>query len=198
MHGKPRFSCLSKGLGNLPLTLRFSLVHVITPHINAMPPHQHSIRIRMPLHGLLQKLRQVLFMRGILNDRNSQSIMIAQASHLSRPLPEALDLLEVVDLKDHVAAGALGLEQQRDQNGPLRVRVDAAAGAAAGEGGEEEGRALRGPEAAGAAQICALLEGGLLGGEGEDVDVGVFHEFLLDAGGGDVDEVTARWVGLVD
>lgn len=114
--------------------------------------------------------------------------MVPQVAHFPEPLAKALDLLNVVNLKDLVVA--LCLEQQRDQHGPVGVRVDAAAGAAAGEGGEEEGRALGGLVGGRGAEIGALLlVGGILVAEGEDVDVGWFHEFFLDARGGEVDEV---------
>lgn len=127
-------------------------------------------------------------MRRVLNDGDPQRIVVPQVTDLAEPLAKALDLLNVVDLKD-AAVVALCLEQQRDQHGPVGVRVDAAAGAAAGEGREEEGRALRGLVDGRGAQVGALLEGGFLVFEGEDVDVGWFHEFLLDARGGEVDEI---------
>lgn len=127
-------------------------------------------------------------MRRVLDDRNPQRIMISQVAHFAEPFAKALDLLNVVNLKD-LAAVTPGLEQQRNEHGPVGVRVDAAAGAAAGEGGEEEGRALGGLVGGRRAQVGALLEGGLLVFEGEDVDVGWFHEFLLDARGGEVDEI---------
>lgn len=76
----------------------------------------------------------------------------------------------------------------------MGVGVDAAAGAAAGEGGEEEGRALGGLVERGGAEVGSLLEGGFLVFEGEDVDVGGFHEFFLDAGGGEVDEIAGGWL----
>lgn len=68
--------------------------------------------------------------------------------------------------------------------------MDAAAGVAAREGGEEEGSALRGFIDGRGAEVDSVLEGGFLCGEGEDVDVCVFHEFLLDARRGEIDEVT--------
>lgn len=114
--------------------------------------------------------------------------MVPQVPDLAEPLAKALDLLNVVNLKD--LAVALCLEQQRDEHGPVGVRVDAAAGAAAGEGGEEEGRALGGLVGGRGAEIGALLlVGGILVLEGEDIDVGWLHELFLDAGGGEVDEI---------
>lgn len=168
------------------LTLRLRLVDIITPHIDAMTPHQDGIRIRILLHSSLKILRQVLLMRRVLNNRNTQRIMVSQVTHLPHALAKTFNLLNVVDLED---AAALCLEEQGDEDGPVGVGVDAATGAAAGEGGEEEGRALGGLVERGGAEVGSLLEGGFLVFEGEDVDVGGFHEFLLDAGGGDVDEV---------
>lgn len=155
-----------------------------------MPPDEHGIRIRIPVHSLLQVLGQVLLMRGVLNDRNPQCVMVAQVALLGGAPGKALDLLDVVDLKDLVKARALGLEEQSDEDSPLRVRMDATAGVATREGGQEEGRALRRLVARRRTEVAALFEGRLLGGEGEHVYVCVFHEFLLDARGRDVDEVS--------
>lgn len=179
------------GYPNSPLTLRLRLVDVISPHIDAMAPHQNSIRIRVLLHSSLKILRQVLLMRRVLNNRNAQRIMIPQVTHFPHALAKALDLLNVVDLED---AAALCLEEQGDEDGPVGVGVDAAAGAAAGEGGEEEGRALGGLVEGRGAEVGSLLEGGFLVFEGEDVDVGGFHEFFLDARGGEVDEIAGGWL----
>ena len=167
---------------NSPLALRLGLVDVVPPDIYAMSPNQHGIGIRILFHSLLKILGQILLMRGVLNDRDPERVMIPQVALLRHPPPEALDLLDVVDLKDFILTWTLGLEQQRDEHGPLGVRVDAAAGVAAGEGCEEEGRALGGLVAWGGAEIGArVLEGVLVGVDGEDVDVGVLHQFLLDA-----------------
>lgn len=147
-----------------------------------MPPHKHSIRIRILVHSGLQKLCKILLMRGVLNDGNAQRIMISQVARLGEALAKALDLLNVVNLKHFILAGTLGFKKQRHEHGPLRVRVDAAAGVAARKGCEEERRALAGLVAGRGAQVGAVLKGWiLLGGEGEDVDVCVFHEFFLDA-----------------
>lgn len=159
---------------------------IITPHVDAVAPHQDGIRVRVLVHGGLEELGQVLLMRRVLDDGDAQGIMVAQVADLAQALAKALDLLNVVDLED---AAALGLEEEGDEDGPVRVGVDAAAGAAAGEGGEEEGRALGGLVERGGAEVGPFLERGFLVFEGEDVDVGWFHEFFLDAGGGDVDEV---------
>lgn len=171
---------------------------IISPHIDAVAPHQDSIRVRVLLHRSLEILGQVLLMRRVLDNGNAQRIVVPQVAHLTHALAKTFNLLNVVDLED---AAALCLEEQGDEDGPVGVGVDAAAGAAAGEGGEEEGRALGGLVERGGAEVGSLLEGGFLVFEGEDVDVGGFHEFFLDAGGGDVDEVAggllAMELGLV-
>mgnify|MGYP005989103839 CR=1 FL=1 len=130
-------------------------------------------------------------MGSVLDNGDSQRIVISQVARLGHALAKTLDLLNVVNLKDLVFAGTLGFEEQRDQHGPLGVGVDAAAGVAACESGEEEGSALRGFVDGRGAEVDSVLEGGFLCGEGEDVDVCVFHEFLLDARGGEIDEVTS-------
>ena len=127
---------------NLPLALRLRLVYVITPHVHTMPPHEHRIRIRVLLHRGLQVLCQILLMRRILNDRDPQRIMVPQISLLVHASSKPFNLLEVVDLKDFAVLWHGLLQEQGDEDGPLGVRVDAAACAAAGEGGEEEGSAL--------------------------------------------------------
>lgn len=172
------------------LALGLGLVDVVTPDVNTMSTDEDSIGVGVQLHGLLEVLGQVLLVRGILDDGNPQRIMIPQVALLGHATAEALDLLDVVDLEDLILTGALGLEQQRDEDGPLRVCVDAAASVAAGEGRKEQGRALRRLVAWRGAKVGPLAKVALLRGHREDVDVGVFHEFLLDARGSDVDEVT--------
>ena len=83
-------------------------------------------------------------MRGVLDDGDPQSIVISQVALFSHATSEALDLLNVVDLKDLILSRTFSLKQQRYQDSPLRVGVDAAACVAASEGSEEERCALRG------------------------------------------------------
>jgi hypothetical protein len=77
-------------------------------------------------------------MRRILNNRHNQLIKIAQTPLLPFTLPNPLNLLQMLNLKCRIFSKVL-LYEERDEDGPLRVRVDGAAGAAV-EGGEEEGR----------------------------------------------------------
>jgi len=77
--------------------------------------------------------------RCILNNRYPQPVVVAQIALFAATLRYAFDLLDRFDLE--AGAGAeVALDEEGDEDGPLRVRVDAAAGAAV-EGGEEEGRA---------------------------------------------------------
>lgn len=174
------------------LAHRLRLVHIVAPDIDAMPPHKHCKRVGEFLHGLLHELGKILLVRRVLDNGDPQRVVVPKVAHLAEAAPEALDLLNVVDLED-AAAGPVGggLEDEGDEDGPVRVRVDAAAGVAAREGGEEEGGALRGLEGGRRAEVGAR-GGGDLVGKGEDIDVRGLHELLLHAGGGDVDEVAGR------
>ena len=104
-----------------------------------MPPNQNSIRVRVRLHSLFQTLPQILLVRRVLDDGYPQTIVVAQVALLAAALGDALDLLDLLDLEARVFT-EVALNEQRDQHRPLRVRVDAAAGAAL-EGGHEEGGA---------------------------------------------------------
>lgn len=87
--------------------------------------------------------------------------MISQIALLLIPLSKSLDLLDVVDLKDVFVCGVTAFEEKGDQHRPLGVRVDAAAGVALVEGGEEEGGALGGLEGGWLAEVYALFWVGL-------------------------------------
>ena len=101
-----------------------------------MPPNQDSIRVRVLLHSLLQTLSQILLVRRVLDTGYPQSIVVAQVALLAAALGDALDLLDLLNFETCVFA-EVALDEECDQHGPLRVRVDAAAGAAL-EGGHEE------------------------------------------------------------
>jgi hypothetical protein len=108
-----------------------------------MPSDQHRTSIRVLLHRLLQALRQILLMRRVLDNRYRQRVEEAQIAY-SAAFGNPLDLLDARDLEG--ARGGpggriLGLslfDEERDEDSPLRVRVDAAAGVALAEGGVEE------------------------------------------------------------
>jgi hypothetical protein len=104
-----------------------------------MPLHQNRIRIRIPLHRLLQTLSQILLMRRILNDRYPQAIKVSQIPRFTPSFRYPFYLLDFLDFEARVGT-KVALDEKGDKHGPLRVRVDAAAGAAV-EGGEEEGGA---------------------------------------------------------
>lgn len=125
-------------------------------------------------------------MRRVLNHGNHKRIMVPKVPALLEALAEPLDLLNVVDAE---LLASLLFEDQRHEDGPVGVGVDAAAGIALGEGGEEEGGALAGLVNRWAAEVDSLAagEGLRLGGEREDVDVGGLHELLLNTRRGEVD-----------
>jgi hypothetical protein len=104
-----------------------------------MPPYKHRIRIGILLHGGLEALCEILLVRRVLDNGDPQAVKVSQVADLVAALGYALDLLDLLDLKAYVGP-EVALDQQRDEDGPLRVRVDAAAGAAL-KGGVEEGRA---------------------------------------------------------
>ena len=69
-----------------------------------MSPHQHRIRIRIPIHSRLQRLRQIFFKRRVLDDRHPKRIVKAQPTRLTSPLRDPFDLLDVADLEASVFA----------------------------------------------------------------------------------------------
>lgn len=76
-------------------------------------------------------------MRRVLDNRYPQAVVVAQISLLSATLGYTFDLLYFFNLEACVLA-KIAFYEESYQNSPLRVGVDAAAGAAF-EGGEEEG-----------------------------------------------------------
>ena len=101
-----------------------------------MPPNQNRIRIRIHLHGLFQTLPQILLMRRIFDNWDAQAIVVPQITLFTTALGDTLDLLNLLDFETCRGAG-VAFNEEGDEDGPLRVRVDAAAGAAL-EGSEEE------------------------------------------------------------
>ena len=83
--------------------------------IHAMPANEYRIRVGMLVHGYLEAARKVFFtvqvstlgkrkphlnlLRSILNDRNSQSVVIPEHTYLSLSSGNALDLLNLLNLK---------------------------------------------------------------------------------------------------
>jgi hypothetical protein len=78
----------------------------------------------------------------ILDNWNGQFIIISQIPGLAAPLGDALDLLNLLDFKWR-RGSEVAFDKKCDEDGPLRVCVDAAA-CTASEGGVEEGGASRG------------------------------------------------------
>lgn len=158
---------------------------IIAPDIDAMSADEDSISVRVLVHGFLEELGEVLLVGRVLDDGDAQRVVVAEVPRLLEAAAEALDLLDVVDL-EHLAVSALGLEQQRHQHRPLRVRVDAAPGAAPREGREEQRGALRGLAVRRRAHVRPVLEVGLLLLQGQDVEVVRLHQLLLHARRSDV------------
>lgn len=65
-----------------------------------MPSDKYCISVWVFVHCLFQALGQVFLMRGILDDRDPQGIMIAQVPLLLVALSEAFDLFNIVYLKE--------------------------------------------------------------------------------------------------
>jgi hypothetical protein len=101
-----------------------------------MPLDQNRIAIRVLLHRRLQTLPQILFVRRVLDNRYPQAIIVAQIALLAATFGDAFDLLNLFDFEARVQA-KVALDDESHEDSPLRVGVDAAAGAAL-EGGEEE------------------------------------------------------------
>ena len=110
---------------NLPLTLRLSLMHCLSPNVNSMPPDQYCISIRILVHCLLQALRQILFVWRILDHRNTQCIMISQTALLLKASPKPFDLLYIIDLKHLIIQRSL-LKKESNEDSPLGVGMYAA------------------------------------------------------------------------
>jgi hypothetical protein len=77
-------------------------------------------------------------MRSVLDNRYPQTIVVAQIALLAAALGYAFDLLDFLDLEACIGA-EVAFDEECDEDSPLRVRVDAAAGAAL-ECSHEEGR----------------------------------------------------------
>jgi hypothetical protein len=109
-----------------------------------MSPNQDGVRIGILLHSRLQALPQILFVRRVIDDGYPQTVVVAEVALLSSAFRYAFDLLNFFNLEACVAA-EIALDEEGHEDGPLRVRVNAAASAAF-EGGEEERRAGGGLE----------------------------------------------------
>jgi hypothetical protein len=135
-------------------------------------------------------------MRRVLDDRYPQAIVVAQIALLATTLGYAFDLLDLFDFEACVVA-EVAFDEESNENGPLGVRVYAAAGAAF-EGGHEEGCAGRWFEdlmiyehdMSGCVCITCLRSSKIfLAVKVHDKHVGGLHELFLHAAGRDVDLV---------
>lgn len=92
-----KLKCFSVSVS--PFRLRFRLLHVIAPDINTMSPHQHRIRIRIPIHRYLQTRRQVLLVRGVFDDRHRELVEVSEHALLAFAAGDTFDLLDLLDLE---------------------------------------------------------------------------------------------------
>lgn len=81
-------------------------------------------------------------MRRVLDDGYAQTVVVAKVALLPPALGYAFDLFNFFDLKACVFS-EVALDEKGHKDGPLRVGMDAATGAAF-EGCEEERSACRG------------------------------------------------------
>lgn len=117
-------------------------------------------------------------MSRVFDDGNPKGVEEAQHA-LTLATRNALDLLDVADLE--AAARALfALNEERHQNRPLRMGVDAATGASF-KGREKEGRACGWFQAERLADILAIRWRVLGRGKFKDEDIVWLDQLLLDA-----------------
>ena len=141
-------------------------------------------------------------MRRVLDDWYPQPIIVPQVALLAAPLWYALDLLDLLDFKASILA-EVAFDEKRDEDGPLRVCVNAAAGAAL-EGSHEEGCAGGGLEDLVGKLVCNYKQSKhvvcfgqaylwsaevFLAVEVHHEHVGGLHELFLHTTGCDVDFV---------
>lgn len=117
-----------------------------------MPADQHRIGIWILFHCLLETFREILLERRVVDDGDPERVVIPEHAFARAPR-NALDLLNVADFKVPTRT-KLALDKKGHQDSPLRVGVNAAAGAAV-EGGQEQGRAGRGFQILGFANIVS-------------------------------------------
>ena len=124
------------------LALSFGFGGSVTPHISlqvsrdkmmilanlhSMSPDENSVSVRILVHRDFELFSQIFFERCILDDWDTQCIVEAQHARLIAATRDCLDLLNVADLEQAVLAMQF-LDQQRDKDCPLTVRVNRACG----------------------------------------------------------------------
>lgn len=162
-------------------------------HLHSVSLHQNRTSVGVLSHGLLQALGEILLMGRVLDDGNPEGVEEAQHA-LTLATRNTLDLLDIADLE--AAAGSLfALDQERHQNRPLRMSVDAATGASF-KGCEEERRACGGFQAERLADILAIGWRVFGSGKFKDEDVVWLDQLLLDTRRRNEDMVPATDGGL--
>lgn len=73
-------------------------------HLHSMPPHKHGISIWVEVHGFVEALGQVLFERGIFDDRDPQSVVESQHAFFTAAPWNTFDLFNVPDFETGVLA----------------------------------------------------------------------------------------------
>jgi hypothetical protein len=178
------------------LALRLGFRNVVAPNItvcihqlqelsmtrgynsHSMSPDQDGVGVRVLVHGLLQASGEILLECSVLDDRNLKCVEEAQHA-LALASRNTLDLLNVADLEASIWT-LLALDQERHQNGPLGVRVNAAAGTTL-ESSKEQRSACGRLQFEGLADVLAVGRRVLGSRELQDKDIVRLNQFLLNS-----------------
>lgn len=152
-----------------------------------MSPNKHCICIGILVHRSLQTTSEVLLKGSVIDDWNTQGVMISVVA-LSTAFWNTLDLLNVVDLKACIGA-LLALDQQGDEHCPLGVCMDTASSAMF-ERCQEKWSAVGGFQLQRLANVIAFCGRVLCSRPLDDEDVFWFDQFLLNTGRGEKDMFT--------
>lgn len=92
------------------LTLRLRLRNILAPDIDAVSTDKNCARLWPLLNGFLERVFQILFVGGVLDDRNLERVVEAKVADLSASFGDfvaagpatgdTLDLLDLVDGED--------------------------------------------------------------------------------------------------
>lgn len=140
----------------------------VAPDVDPVVSHEHGHRVRVPVDGLAETLFEVLLEVGVVDDRDHQLAVVLVAGN-------GLDLLDVGDPE-------LRVEHLRDQDRPLRVRVDARTRCALCVRGHEQRRARAGLVLL---RLLQILSGRVVHHE----QVHWLHALLVHSGRGQVHQI---------